>query len=290
MQPLGDRAPREWHQLVLRLELLRLSVCSVAKHEAVVGRADDLRARLERHLHDRVVAADEPWRAERLDADVAMCVDREDLRAEAGVGHLDELGERPLFAVVELDLRVTGEATEVPLPLHERRARREILREAHERVVDRDVAVRVVLRHHLADNRGGLPEGPVVPEAHLVHCVEDPALNRLQAVAHVRQRARDDDAHRVVEIRLAHLLLELDTDHAVVAGLFDHRDSPLTCVRAPRPLPPRSRPGPARTPRRSASSGVRARGGASRACAGTSRPPPRAPSRRPRATACRASR
>ena len=55
-----------------------------------------------------------------------------------------------------------------------------------------------------------------------MHRVEDPALNRLQAVAHVRQRARDDDAHRVVEIRLTHLLLELDADHPIVARFLDH--------------------------------------------------------------------
>ena len=217
MEALGDRRPRERHELVLAFELLGLSVRPVAKHVAVIGRAEDLGSRLEGQLDDRVVPADKSRGAERLDPDVAVRVDREDLRAEAGVGHLDELGERPLFAVVELDLRVTGEATEVPLPLHERRARREILREAHERVVDRDVAVRVVLRHHLADNRGGLPEGPVVPEAHLVHRVEDPALNRLQAVAHVRQRAADDDRHRVVEEAGAHLLLQLATFDAAAA-------------------------------------------------------------------------
>src|SRR6266566_6595610 len=33
---------------------------------------------------------------------------------------------------------------------------------------------------------------------------------------------RDDDAHRVVEIRLAHLVLELDADDAVVLWLVDH--------------------------------------------------------------------
>ena len=45
-------------------------------------------------------------------------------------------------------------------------------------------------------------------QAELVHHVQDAAVDRLQAVAHVGQRAPDDDRHGVVEIRRAHLLLE----------------------------------------------------------------------------------
>ena len=37
-------------------------------------------------------------------------------------------------------------------------------------------------------------------QAHLVHGVEDSAMDRLEAVADVGQRAADDDAHRVVEV------------------------------------------------------------------------------------------
>jgi hypothetical protein len=38
-------------------------------------------------------------------------------------------------------------------------------------------------------------------------------VHRLQAVAHVRQRAPDDHAHGVVEIRLAHLVFEIDREN-----------------------------------------------------------------------------
>ena len=50
--------------------------------------------------------------------------------------------------------------------------------------------------------------GVLWPEAHLVHGVEDAALHRLEAVADVGQRASDDDAHGVVEVGLAHLVLD----------------------------------------------------------------------------------
>ena len=44
-------------------------------------------------------------------------------------------------------------------------------------------------------------------------------MDGLEAVAHVRQRAGDDDAHRVVEVRDAHLVLDADgSDVAHVVG------------------------------------------------------------------------
>jgi hypothetical protein len=47
-------------------------------------------------------------------------------------------------------------------------------------------------------------------EAEIVHRHENAALHRLQAVAHVGESARDDYAHRVVEVRLAHFRFDID--------------------------------------------------------------------------------
>ena len=222
MEPLGDRRTRERHELVLRLELPGLAVRAIAEHEPVIGRTDDLRPRNERDLHDRVVAFHQTRRAERLDAHVAVRIQGEDLGAHTAVHHLDELDEGPLLAVHELDLRVAGEAAEVALPLDRRVTHREVLGEARERVVDRHVAVRVVLPHHVADDRRRLSEWTVAAQPHLVHRPEDPALHGLEPVAHVRERARDDDRHRVVEVGLPHLGLELDAHFALAVRSFDH--------------------------------------------------------------------
>ena len=104
--------------------------------------------------------------------------------------------------------RVVVDRAEVALAVDELVAHREVLRHAHERVVDRRVAVRVVLAHHLADDQRALGVGACRAEAELVHRVEHAAMDRLEAVAHVGQRAPDDHRHRVVEVRGAHLLLE----------------------------------------------------------------------------------
>ncbi len=101
--------------------------------------------------------------------------------------------------------RVVVDRAEVALAVDERVAQGELLRHPHERVVDRLVAVRVVLAHHLADDEGGLAVGPVRLQAEVVHRVEHPAVHGLEAVADVGQRAPDDHAHRVVEVRGAHL-------------------------------------------------------------------------------------
>ena len=114
------------------------------------------------------------------------------------------------FGVAHRGGRVAVDGAEVALAVDERVAQREVLRQADERVVERLVAVRVVLAHHLADDRRALAVRRAGREAHLVHRVQDPPMDRLEPVAHVRQRPADDDAHRVVEVRAAELVLDGD--------------------------------------------------------------------------------
>src|SRR5690606_30114667 len=60
-----------------------------------------------------------------------------------------------------------------------------------------------------------LVEAAVGAVAAVVHRVEHPAVHRLEAVAHIRQRTSDDDAHGVVDVRALHLVLQLDRFGAV---------------------------------------------------------------------------
>src|SRR5262249_32887488 len=90
--------------------------------------------------------------------------------------------------------RIAVNRAEVALAVDERIAQREWLREPNERVVDRRVAVRVVVAHHVSDDASRLPRRASWLEAALVHGVQHAPVHGLQAVAHVRQRATDDDA------------------------------------------------------------------------------------------------
>ena len=105
---------------------------------------------------------------------------------------------------------VAVDRAEVALAVDERVAHREVLGEPDEGVVQRAVAVRVVLAHHLADDRRALAVRAGRGQPHLAHRVEDPAVDRLEAVADVGQGARHDDAHRVVEVADPHLVLDAD--------------------------------------------------------------------------------
>ena len=104
--------------------------------------------------------------------------------------------------------RIAVHRAEVALPVDQRIAERELLDHPDQRVIDRAVAVRVVLAQHVAHHRRRLLVRPPRHQPQLVHRVQDPAVHRLQPVSHVRQGPGDDDAHRVVDERLLHLLFD----------------------------------------------------------------------------------
>ncbi len=132
-------------------------------------------------------------------------------------GFLFDVGEHFLgdfrkarFGVPHGRGRIAIDRAEVALAVDERIAHVEILREAHERVVDGRVAVRVVLAEDFADDLGALAVGLRGGEAQLVHAEENAAVHGLQAVAHVGQGAADDHAHGVIEVRLLHFRFDID--------------------------------------------------------------------------------
>src|SRR6185436_3118706 len=75
-----------------------------------------------------------------------------------------------------------------------------------------------VLADDVADDARRLLVGPIPIVAELAHRVQHAPVHGLQPVAHVGQRAPDDDAHRVVEIRLAHLVFEIDWEDFLTYG------------------------------------------------------------------------
>src|SRR5882757_707293 len=76
----------------------------------------------------------------------------------------------------------------------------------------------MILSENLADDLGALASGPVESQAHLVHRVQNAAMNRLQTVPHIRKSAPNNHAHRIVEIRLAHLVFDVDRNQISCAA------------------------------------------------------------------------
>ena len=112
---------------------------------------------------------------------------------------------------------IAVDIAEIALAVDQRVARGKILGEAHQRVVDRLVAVRMEIAHHVADDLCRFLERRAGIEAQQPHAVEDAPVHRLEPVARVRQRAMHDGRKRIGEIALLERLAQRDLLH--VAGI-----------------------------------------------------------------------
>ena len=88
--------------------------------------------------------------------------------------HVHRQRRHPALGVPRGGRRVVTGAAEVALPLDQRIPQAPVLDEPHQGVVDRTVAVRVVLPHDVADDAAALVEPAVGPVATVVHRVERP--------------------------------------------------------------------------------------------------------------------
>ncbi len=140
---------------------------------------------------------------------VVVEVRREVDRRLVDVGdHLERDRHEPRFGVSVRRRRIAVDRSEIPLAVDERIAQREILHHAHERVVHRAVAVRVVLAEHVADDRRRFLVRTSRHEPRVEHRVQHAPVHGLEAIAHVGKRARYDDAHRVIDERLFDLVVD----------------------------------------------------------------------------------
>ena len=107
---------------------------------------------------------------------------------------------QPGFCITFGSRRIAIDRAKVALAIDQRNAQRKFLRHTHERVVNREIAVRVKVAHDVADDLGRFDMLLVECQPQPVHGEQNAPVHRLQSVADIRQCARDDDAHRVVEI------------------------------------------------------------------------------------------
>jgi hypothetical protein len=92
---------------------------------------------------------------------------------------------------------VAVDVAEVALPVHQRVADVEILRQTRHRIVDRRVAMRVVVAHHVAADLRRFPETARRRQPQFAHRIENPPVHRLQPVARIGQRPVHDRRQRI---------------------------------------------------------------------------------------------
>ncbi len=117
-------------------------------------------------------------------------------------------GREARFRVSHRGRVIAVDIAEVPLPVDQRIAHGEILRETHQGVIDRLIAVGVILTDDVADHAGAFLEARIRIELELPHGKEKPPVDGLQAIAHIGQRARHDRAQGVGQITRAQRIAE----------------------------------------------------------------------------------
>ena len=99
----------------------------------------------------------------------------------------------------------------------------EILCHTHHCLINRAVTMWVVFPHGIPDDTRRFFIGLVWLQIHFVHGIEYTTLYRFQAVPHIGQRTRDNDAHGIVDITFFHFVIDVyvyNLIHFVVA--FTH--------------------------------------------------------------------
>ena len=97
---------------------------------------------------------------------------------------------------------IAVDIAEIALPVDQRIARGKVLRQPHQRIVDRLVAMRMEIAHHVADDLRRLLKRRAGIEAQQPHAVEDAPVHGFEPVARVGQRAMHDGGQRISEIAL----------------------------------------------------------------------------------------
>src|SRR5208337_4481377 len=101
--------------------------------------------------------------------------------------------EEPDLGVPACCSSVAIHGTKVALPLYQHVAVREGLGHLDDRIVDRGIAVRMVLTHHVTNHPRALLRGLVARVAHIPHGIERTPVDRLETVPHIGNGTADDD-------------------------------------------------------------------------------------------------
>ncbi len=114
------------------------------------------------------------------------------------VGNLGE----PAFGIAHRGGIIAVDIAEIALPFDQRITNGEVLRQTHERVIDRLIAMGMEFADDIADDAGAFLEARRRIKAQLAHCVQQAAVNGLQPIARIGKRARGDGGKRIGEVAL----------------------------------------------------------------------------------------
>ena len=112
------------------------------------------------------------------------------------------------FRVTVSRSRVAIDRTKVALAIDQHVAQRKILRHTHHRVIDRRIAVRVIITQRMTNDFGRLLILRRRGQIEIAHRLQNTTMHRFQTIANVRQRAIYQHAHGVGQVAFLHLLFD----------------------------------------------------------------------------------
>ena len=143
--------------------------------------------------------------------------------------HFNGKGSHARLGVAHGGRAIAVHGAEIAVPIHQRRAHHKGLRKAHQCVVYRSVAVRMVFAQAIAHDARALAVRLIRRKAQFLHGVENAALHGLESVLHARQGALQDDVLGIGQHGITHHIL-----HGFLHDFFQPR---LHILRLPRHLP-----------------------------------------------------
>ena len=117
---------------------------------------------------------------------------------------------QPCFGVPHRCWRIRVHRSKVTLTIDQWHAHRPILRHTGKRIVNRAVAMRVIVAHDIADNLCRFAIGSARDKAAFLACEQYAAVDGLKAVTYVRQGAGYNDRHRIIEVARLHFIDDVD--------------------------------------------------------------------------------
>ena len=83
----------------------------------------------------------------------------------------------------------------------------------HQRWIDNVFTVRMVIARSMTGDMSTFSMLPVCAQAEVIHRHQNASLRWLHPIAHIRQSAIDQSAHRIIEHRLLQLITNFNRDH-----------------------------------------------------------------------------
>jgi hypothetical protein len=103
------------------------------------------------------------------------------------------------FGVAHRRWRIALDGPEIPLAIDQAFTHSPRLRHVDQRWVNHSLAMRMIITAGVAADLCAFTMLPAGKQRQIVHRVKNSPLRWLEPVARIRQRARDDDRHRVIE-------------------------------------------------------------------------------------------